>query len=360
MASLLETLNRLGNEYSEEHGVDFAIYFGEMRSPHDKFVIRTCYERRRRSSLMLMLATRGGDASVAYRVGRALQDCYRPKSADGETGKPQFTVFIPTLCKSAGTILAIAGSKLIMSELAELGPIDVQLRNPLEVGERTSSLTPIQAIESLSIHSKALFRQHFRQLRFNTSLTFSTKLAAETATALTVGLLKPMYEQVDPIRLAEVERSLKISSDYAQRLSHPLSASNLQDEAIEKLVGSYPSHGFVIDRKEATELFKDVELPSEQLLAIADAVELFMRWMLEESTGQSYFAFLGDEPQEKPDEDHAGTHPNGEGKADEQTPGDSLSREGSSPSSTTGKKKTRSRGANKKKRGGTGDVQESN
>ena len=235
-----------------------------------------------------------------------------------------FTVFIPTLCKSAGTILSIASSKIIMSELAELGPIDVQLRNPIEVGERTSSLTPIQALESLSMHSQTLFRQHFRQLRFDASLTFSTKMAAEVATELTVGLLKPMYEQVDPIRLAEVERSLKISSDYAERLTRSPSTSNLKDGAIEKLVGSYPSHGFVIDRVEAGELFKNVEVPSKQLSEIAKEARWLMNWMLE-ADGTPYFAYLCDEPKEKANGDNDGTDSAGEGETGEEIHEDSLS-----------------------------------
>ena len=274
---------------------------------------------------MLMLATRGGDASVAYRVGRAFQEFYKSGDNGGRGCDAPFTVFIPTLCKSAGTILAIAASKVIMSELAELGPIDVQLRNPLEVGERTSSLTPIQALESLSMHSQTLFRQHFRQLRFDTSLTFSTKMAAEIATELTVGLLKPMYEQVDPIRLAEVERSLKISSDYAERLSRSPSESNLKDGAIEKLLGSYPSHGFVIDRKEAGELFENAELPSDQLLGISEEAHwIIMSWMLEAERGP-YFEYLCDEPTEKTDVDNGGTNPEREGEADKKIHGTHVS-----------------------------------
>lgn len=301
MDEFFKLLEKLGSKYADEFNTDLAIYCGAMARPHDDYVIETCRDRQRRKSLVVMLATLGGDASAAYRVGRAFQEFYKSEDDSGTGDRSNFNVFIPTLCKSAGTILAIAAGKVIMSELAELGPIDVQLRDPIEVGERTSSLTPVQAMESLSRHSETLFQQHFRQLRFNPSMTFSTKMAAEIATGLTVGLLKPMYEQVDPIKLADVERSLKISSDYAERLSRTLEGSNLQEDAIGRLVGGYPSHGFVIDRKEAGELFKFVEHPDDQLLAIAKEAHWFMRSMIKEER-RSYFRYLCDQPEEDKNE----------------------------------------------------------
>ena len=185
----------LVQKFSNEKDTDFAVYFGEMMRPRDVDLIRQCQPLRLRKNLMLMLVTNGGDASVAYRIGRAFQKFYRlderTVDGDGKAKGPKFTLFIPNLCKSAGTILAAAATDLIMSDLAELGPIDVQLRNPSEVSERTSGLTPVQAIESLERHSKSLFLAHFEQLRFDDSLTFSTKMAAEIATELTVA-----YRQV--------------------------------------------------------------------------------------------------------------------------------------------------------------------
>lgn len=119
------------------------------------------------------------------------------------------------ICKSAGTILALGADKLVISERAEFGPIDVQLRKPEEVGERTSGLTPIQALGVLENHSITVFKRYFRDLRFR-EYSFSTKMAADIATNITIGLLSPLYQQIDPIRLAEVERSLRIARNMAR------------------------------------------------------------------------------------------------------------------------------------------------
>lgn len=316
MAGPLDKLRVLANEYAEANDTDFAVYFGDMVRPRDEFLIDSCRQRRRRKNLLLMLATRGGDAGVAYRLGRAFQKLYGIEDHASDGSRPEFVVFIPTFCKSAGTILATAATKIVMSDFAELGPIEVQLRNPLEVGERTSSLTPVQALDSLKRHSKSLFAEHFKQLRFDDSLLFSTKMAADVASELTVGLLSPMYEQVDPIRLAEVERSLKISGDYTERLTNLQEVSNLKDGAVTRLLGTYPSHGFVIDTKEAKEIFKRVEDPVGKLAeAVEDDIRFLANWFLDGERGP-YTLFLSDEPKDTENARHTGEGAEAEGKGE--------------------------------------------
>ena len=300
MNNFFKALYELGDKYADAHEADFVIYCGDINRTSGDALIQQCRHRKRRKKLVFMLATFGGDATAAYKVGRAFQEFY----------KDEFNVFIPTICKSAGTILAIAANELIMSEFAELGPIDVQLRDPMEVGEITSGLTPIQAFDNLLARSEDLFRQQFLRLRFDRYLTFSTKLAAEIATELTVGLLKPMLEQLDPIRLADVERSLAISCDYAERLSQSNGKSNLKDGAIVKLLVGYPSHGFMIDRKEAgNDLFKSVNPPNEALLTIAELADPFMSFILKEDKGP-YFEFIS-KPINKKEDDNEDTKPEG-------------------------------------------------
>ena len=325
MSGPWDKLQLFAKEYAEKHNTDFAVYLGDMRRPSDNWLIEACKRRRRRKNLILVLGTRGGDANVAYRIGRAFQKFYKIEERTHAGEGPEFTIFIPMQCKSAGTILATSATKLVMSHHAELGPIDVQLRNPSEVGERTSGLTPIQALDTLKLHSKSFFVDHFNKLRFDENLAFSTKMAAEIASGLTVGLLGPLYQQVDPIRLGEVERSLKISGDYTERLtSHP-TASNLNDDAVAKLLGGYPSHGFVIDIKEAKELFKRVDEPDGDLSElVTDEHQGFIDWLIQ-SQENPIAAFLSDEPpvetvetveekNENPSGDGAGAKGKGESK----------------------------------------------
>lgn len=109
-----------------------------------------------------------------------------------------------------------------------------------------------------------MFFETFKRMRFDRQLGFSTKVSTEVATNLTIGLMQPMYSQIDPVRLGELQRFVRISLEYGERLA----TSNVQKGTIEKLVVGYPSHGFIIDRSEARQLFQRVSKPSDALEVI--------------------------------------------------------------------------------------------
>ena len=135
-----------------------------------------------------------------------------------------------------------------------------------------------------------LFREHFEQLRFDQDLAFSTKMAADIATNLTVGLMSPMYGQINPMRLAEIERSLRISGDCGERLA----VSILKPRALQRLPGEYPSHGFVIDREEARNPFKTVAAPDEALKKIERLICLIINHSLTDA--EPFVFYLSEEP----------------------------------------------------------------
>jgi hypothetical protein len=268
---------------------DVILYFGDLfRSPAER-IVDQCRARRRRKNALLVLSTFGGDVAAAYLIARCLQRAYNTK-ADKEEDRGEFSILGVGMCKSAGTLLCLGADRLFMTEGAELGPIDVQLRKPEEVGERTSGLTPLQALETLQTHSLNHFKRHFRQLRFDDELAFSTKSAAEIATNLSVGLLKEMYSQLDPLRLAEVERSLRVASDYGERIS----TSNVREGGLARLLAKYPTHNFIIDRTEAHEIFEAVENPTSEMEAFVQQTASYLdRWVYGDNALATY---ASDEP----------------------------------------------------------------
>ena len=54
------------------------------------------------------------------------------------------------------------------------------------------------------------------------------------------------------------------------RYGERIGKDNLKDEALERLVTGYPDHGFVIDRTECKELFKNIRSPNENEKNLAD------------------------------------------------------------------------------------------
>lgn len=288
------------NQYSEKYDTDILVCYSDIkRGECDDYVIRECRKRQLRKNILLLLTTRGGDPDAGYRFARCLQEAYKTK-CDSNYFKDRsleksgnFQVLIDGMCKSAGTLICLGADELIMSGNGELGPIDVQLRKKDEVGENESGLTPLQALQSLEQQAYSLFSRHFIQLRFK-DFAFSTKMAAKIASEITTGLLSQVYAQIDPIRLAEVDRSMRIAAEYGVRLIN----GNLSDnDAFEKLLTGYPSHGFVIDREEAKKLFVNVKRPTEELIKIVDDLrELALGYTVRDNLkSKSFFGFISKE-----------------------------------------------------------------
>jgi hypothetical protein len=285
--------------YADKHDCDVVAYFGDIIRGEDTYFIKQCRKRVRRKNILLLLATRGGDANAAYRIARAFQRAYKTvagkqssgQSIKGEEKVGDLIVCVDGICKSAGTLICIGADKLLMSDNAELGPIDAQVRKQDEVGERTSGLTPMQAIQFLETQSVLLFKRHFRSLRDPEELGFSTKMAGEFATNISVGLLTSIYQQLDPIRLAEMDRSLRIAKEYGERLK----TDNVREETIEQLLVKYPSHAFVIDKKEARTLYNKVEDPDNELMEIVSYFEPLARLYIDKEN-ETFAFYLSGEP----------------------------------------------------------------
>jgi hypothetical protein len=108
------------------------------------------------------------------------------------------------------------------------------------------------------------------------------------ATKLTVGLLAPIYGQVDPMRLGEIDRLVTLSAEYGDRLA----TDNVRPGTLVQLLTAYPYHGFVIDRDEAQCLFQRVERPIDELERVGELVETAHHQCLR--GGESYLRYLSD------------------------------------------------------------------
>lgn len=197
----------------------------------------------------VFLTTRGGDPDGAFRIARCLRHHYE-----------HVRLVIPSFCKSAGTLMAICADELVIGDLGELGPLDVQVRHTSELAARSSGLDIIQALKMNLDHVQDAFQSTLLSMR--TGVGLSTKLAGEFAVKVAIGIAEPLYNQIDPNRLGEMQRSLRIAYEYGSRLNKY--TNSLREGALDTLVAEYPAHGFVIDRKEAGELFTSVESPTKE------------------------------------------------------------------------------------------------
>lgn len=218
--------------------------------PGLEVVIRTVMDGRatKRPGIILILVTPGGVADTAYRAAVSLHARY-----------DYVAVCVPGWCKSAGTLLAIGGHELIFGDAGELGPLDVQIAKKDDLGgDRDSGLILNEALERLRDESFGIFENFMLRIiaQSNNAITFRT--AADLAVKMTTGLMAPIFEKIDPIRMGADARAMNIGRDYAVRLN--MKGENLRgDEALNMLLNGYPSHSFAIDYDEASRLFINVK-----------------------------------------------------------------------------------------------------
>jgi len=231
-----------------------------------------------RSRLILILVTPGGLPDIAYRIAMILRQRYS-----------EITICIPGWCKSAGTLLAIGGNSLIMGPKGEMGPLDVQIAKRDELGgDRDSGLVINEALMRLRDESFELFDDFMRKLIGRSSNLVTLRTAADISAQLTIGLMAPIFEKIDPMRMGADARAMSIGAEYALRLHK--GGKNLKGEdALNMLLNGYPSHSFVIDINEARELFTRVE-PLDGKLALA--VEQLGVMALEPKTEGSVIMYL--------------------------------------------------------------------
>ena len=156
--------------------------------------------------------------------------------------------------------MALGAQEIIMSSWGELGPLDTQISKRDEVFEAQSGLTVSAALEALRRESYAAFQDFLARFKTGVGRNATLKTASEVAARLSTGLFGHVYSQIDPLNVGEMQRSMLVAKEYGLRLQPK--SGNYTTEMLEHLINAYPSHEFVIDRSEASQLFGTVREPT--------------------------------------------------------------------------------------------------
>lgn len=284
------SLKKIAAEYGQREDCDIFLWTGALSEMAYRHFRHQCVSRNRHPKILFILSTWGGDAHAAFKIGRCLQRMYK-----------DVHVFVPGQCKSAGTLLAIAGHQLIIGDEGELGPIDVQKMRQDDLWERASGLIEGTAMDTLGQVSWDMFEKLIMEIKGMSFGQVTFKTAADAAAPIVSGVLSPIFAQIDPLKVGEAARALQIAGKYAEILDK--TSRNLNDTAIGELTTGYPDHGFVIDREEAQTLFQRVSEPEESLQSLAGALAGVL------DPGPSAAIFLNDESprEEHQNEEHTNT-----------------------------------------------------
>ena len=166
----------------------------------------------KRKNAALILVTLGGDPDAAFLISRCLLRAYS-----------KYGVYIFGQCKSAGTLIVVGASEVIMADSGELGPLDIQVGKEDEIFVRSSGLDLAESIRHMRDLASEEFLKQFVRLKASGSIT--TKTAADMAQGIALGLVTPILSQIDPIKLGEVTainaNCPRLRKDTEPRLSSP-------------------------------------------------------------------------------------------------------------------------------------------
>ena len=175
----------------------------------------------------LVLSTLGGSPTAAARVAAVLAD---------------YRVLVPARARSAGTLLCLGASELVLTPLAELGPLDPLVEPP---GGRPVSAADVRAFRAVAAG-------------------FGVPAGPE--------LLGLLCQRVAPTALARLHRLDGLVRALATRQldrHHP--AADVA-ALVDQLVAGYPDHDYPIFRAEARELGLPVTDATAAELAALGAV----------------------------------------------------------------------------------------
>jgi len=205
-------------------------------------------------NLDVILHSSGGQINPAYQIISLIK-----------SHSDNLTVIIPIYAKSAATLFVLGCSKIIMGELAELGPLDTQLLERRE-GSRiySSALNPFKTLEELQRFALQMFDQSVRLLLQRAD--YSIEEAVKHSMDFSSRIVAPLFSQIKVDKMGEYSRALQIGLEYGRRISKRY--GNISEECygniLQKLVFQYPSHDYIIDAKEMEEIGLNVAKPTDE------------------------------------------------------------------------------------------------
>lgn len=173
----------------------------------------------------LFLYTKGGDVHTAHRLVQLIYEF-----------TDRFSVIIPNKALSSGTLISLGASEIIMTKMADLGPIDPNITsifNPNDPG---------------NVNAKAAINVEDVYAYFNVAREV-LKLKDEESI---VRIFDQLTEAVHPLAIGSIQRTYLLIRSIAKKLlSTHINDKNKIDEIVNCLTENLFSHSYMISRKEA-------------------------------------------------------------------------------------------------------------
>jgi len=209
-------------------------FSSDVKEPMFRVLLESLTEERK--GIDLCIYTRGGDTNSVWPLVSLLREY-----------DTDFQVLVPFRCHSAGTLLSLAASKIIMCPISELSPIDPSTGNQFNPRDSFNHNLPL----AISVEDVNAFRDF---VRAHYGEDFDSLTVEQKVEILTPSLNK-LLEQVHPLALGNVQRAHM----QIRKLAHKLLRLGNPDLDTENIINSLTSdmcsHLHMINRHEAQEIF---------------------------------------------------------------------------------------------------------
>ncbi len=189
-----------------------------------------------------ILQSPGGRPDDAYRIIRTLRKNFEIVN-----------IIIPFWAKSAATLISLGGTKIIMDEFGELGPLDIQIPKEREDSpdiDRESALNDEHSLKRIESRSLELFQTIFTNIYASKNIPINKNELSKQILEYLSKFYEPLLSQINPYKLGEKKRKLDIGEHYANRiltLYNPDLSDQKKNFLIDYLVNGCPDHGYIID-----------------------------------------------------------------------------------------------------------------
>lgn len=121
------------------------------------------------------------------------------------------------------------------------------------------------ALKTIKSETFAFLESAFLNLRLASGAQISIRTANENASQLTIELFDTLIRQLDPLRDAYNRLFMRIAEEYGNRVV----AVSVKNDVLKKLANEYLSQDFIIDYREASDLFQIVRKPTVAEIELA-------------------------------------------------------------------------------------------
>jgi len=174
----------------------------------------------------LLVNSPGGAMGSSYKIALAIREALK-----------QITTFVPHVAASGGTLLACAGDEIYMGPMSHITPLDTQIY-----------------FDGAYVSATASYRFYQRAVEWFEKITPDEAPYPQRA----------LTDKLDPYLMEEWNGVLEAMTDYVREILELSGYGDAAPAIAHRLVTTYPTHGYVINRKKAKKLGLNVREASDK------------------------------------------------------------------------------------------------